>query len=34
MVLGMGQFGGCVVMGVGVFRGVGALIKWEQGSVL
>jgi hypothetical protein len=31
---GMGRFGGCVVVGWGVFRGAGALIKREQGSVL
>ena len=34
VVPGMGRFGGCVVVGMGVFRGAGALIKWEQGSVL
>ena len=34
MVPGMGRFGGCVVVGRGVFRGAGALIKWERGSVL
>ena len=33
MVPGMGRLGGCVVMGVGVFRGAGALIKWVQGLV-
>ena len=31
---GMGWFGGCVFVGVGVFRGAGALIKRERGTVL
>ena len=34
MVPGMDPFGGCVVVGVTVFRGAGALIKWERGTFL